>query len=145
MYNKNRLWEKGHLVPVTLLLWPIISSDFFLGLPIILGEFGIVYKALLKRSFTENFNETVAVKTLRGFIEIELVTSLLKECAKMKDFDHPNVLKLRGVCLDGGPAPFIIMPFIPNGSLLTYLRDNRTTLVVDPQTTNIEEENVVRS
>ena len=47
----------------------------------------------------------------------------------MVKFDHPNVLKLIGVCLDGGPAPFIIMPFMANGSLLTYLKKNRQELV----------------
>lgn len=30
------------------------------------GEFGIVYKGLLRRGFSENFSETVAVKTLKG-------------------------------------------------------------------------------
>jgi hypothetical protein len=30
------------------------------------GEFGIVYKGLLKKSFNEQFTETVAVKTLKG-------------------------------------------------------------------------------
>ncbi len=64
----------------------------------------------------------------------ELVIKMLKECDKMKDFDHPNVLTLKGVCLDGGPAPFIIMPFMANGSLLGYLKDNRKTLVLDPDT-----------
>ena len=55
---------------------------------------------------------------------------MLKECAKMYKFDHPNVLTLRGVCLDGGTAPYIIMPFMANGSLLAYLKKNRETLVV---------------
>ena len=58
--------------------------------------------------------------------------NLLKECAKMKEFDHPNVLKLRGVCLDGGPAPYIIMPFMTNGSLQSHLKENRASLVADP-------------
>ena len=49
----------------------------------------------------------------------------------MKEFDHPNVLTLRGVCLDGGPAPYIIMPFMTNGSLHEYLKGNRETLVID--------------
>ena len=62
----------------------------------------------------------------------ELVEGLLKECTKMEEFDHPNVLKLRGVCLDGGPAPYIIMPFMTNGSLQSYLKENRDSLVVDP-------------
>ena len=34
-----------------------------------------------------------------------------------------------GVCLDGGPAPLIITPFMENGSLLSYLRNNRCTLL----------------
>ena len=65
-----------------------------------------------------------------GFVHKDLVKDLLKECSKMMEFDHPNVLKLKGVCLDGGPAPYIIMPFIANGSLLAYLKENRDTLVV---------------
>ena len=59
---------------------------------------------------------------------------LIQECSKMSAFDHPNVLKLIGVCVDGGPAPYIIMPFLTNGSLLSYLKENRASVVLDPQT-----------
>ena len=63
----------------------------------------------------------------------------------MNKFDHPNVLNLIGVCLDGGPAPFIIMPFMTNGSLLTYLKKNRATLVVSSESKDSEEvSNLVR-
>lgn len=48
----------------------------------------------------------------------------------MYKFDHPNVLKLIGVCLDGGPAPYIIMPFMANGSLSSYLKKERKSLCV---------------
>ena len=48
----------------------------------------------------------------------------------MQKFDHPNVLQLIGVCLDGGPAPYIIMPFMTNGSLLSYLKKERDQLVI---------------
>ena len=48
----------------------------------------------------------------------------------MYDFNHSNVLTLKGVCLDGGTAPYIIMPFMANGSLLAYLKKNREALVV---------------
>ena len=65
-----------------------------------------------------------------GFFEQELIRDLLEECTKMKEFNHPNVLSLRGVCLDGGPAPFIIMPFMTNGSLLSYLKENRESLII---------------
>ena len=52
----------------------------------------------------------------------------------MSTFDHPNILKLSGVCLDGGPAPYIIMPFMANGSLLSYLKEERERLVLDVDT-----------
>lgn len=67
-----------------------------------------------------------------GFVQEHLVKDLLKECTRMFEFDHPNVLKLTGVCLDGGPAPFIIMPYMANGSLLARLRKDREGLVVHP-------------
>ena len=65
-----------------------------------------------------------------GFYDKTTVRELMKECSKMHKFDHPNVLTLKGVCLDGGPAPFIIMPFMANGSLLTYLHKKRNSLVI---------------
>ena len=48
----------------------------------------------------------------------------------MYKFEHPHILKLSGVCFDGGTAPYIIMPFMTNGSLLTYLKNNRKLLVI---------------
>ena len=68
---------------------------------------------------------------------------MLKECSKMSKFDHPNILTLNGVCMDGGPAPFIIMPFMINGSLLTYLRKNRATLVIESGNRQPEDDNEV--
>ena len=54
----------------------------------------------------------------------------------MYEFSHPNVLTLVGVCLDGGPVPYIIMPFMANGSLLAHLKEERENLVLDPQSTS---------
>ena len=65
-----------------------------------------------------------------GFYDHSMVKDMLKECSRMSELNHINILKLRGVCLDGGPAPYIIMPFMANGSLLAYLKQNRNTLVV---------------
>ena len=67
---------------------------------------------------------------LSGFFNKYLVDELLKECLKMQQFDHPNVLTLTGVCLDGGPTPFLVMPFMANGSLVSYLRKERHNLVI---------------
>ena len=57
----------------------------------------------------------------------------------MYGFQHPHVVTLIGVCLDGGPAPYIIMPFMANGSLLAYLRRNRDSLLVSSEEDNSEE------
>ena len=65
-----------------------------------------------------------------GFYDRSMVRDMLKECSRMSKFNHVNVLTLKGVCLDGGPAPYIVMPYMANGSLLAYLKKNRKTLVL---------------
>ena len=49
---------------------------------------------------------------------------------KMKDFDHPNILKLIGVSIDAGQSPYIVMPYMANGSLLSYLKKERPNLTI---------------
>ena len=50
----------------------------------------------------------------------------------MKDFDHPNVLNVLGVGFntDNG-LPFVILPYMVNGDLKTYLKrkHSKTTTV----------------
>ena len=55
----------------------------------------------------------------------------MEESVKMKQFNHPNVMNLIGVCMDAGPAPYLVMPFMTNGSLLSYLRKERPNLLLD--------------
>ena len=47
----------------------------------------------------------------------------------MQQFKHKNVLSLIGVCFDGS-EPMLVLPFMENGDLLTYIRseDNSPTL-----------------
>lgn len=58
------------------------------------------------------------------------IHSILQESLKIKQFNHPNILSLIGVCIDAGPAPYIVMPYMAEGSLLTYLRKNQHELVL---------------
>ena len=48
----------------------------------------------------------------------------------MKSFQHPNVINLIGVCIDTGEAPYLVMPYMLNGSLLSYLRKERPKLTI---------------
>ena len=49
---------------------------------------------------------------------------------KMSRLDHPHVLTLIGVCVDGGPSRYIVMPFMANGSLLSYLKADGKSLLM---------------
>lgn len=119
-----------------------------------IGEFGIVYKALLMTSDNQNqFKEsTVAVKTLKGLcmwtgssfcklmIDIgmvmigsysqEEIDCIMEESLKLKKFNHINIMNLIGVCIESVSAPYIVMPFMHNGSLLAYLRRERDSLLL---------------
>ena len=55
---------------------------------------------------------------------------------KMKHFDHPNVLSLLGVCLDAGAAPYVVLPFMANSSLLSYLKKERSNILLPPDIDN---------
>lgn len=49
----------------------------------------------------------------------------------MKDFKHPNVLTLAGVCLqEEDSIPMIILPFMKYGDMLTYIRSEKNSPTV---------------
>ena len=54
---------------------------------------------------------------------------LVAESSIMKTFDHPNVLPLLGVCIDYDDEDVlkIVIPFMANGDLKTFLKDSRVT------------------
>ena len=53
---------------------------------------------------------------------------MIAEINKMDNLRHPNVMPLLGVCLDAGNVISIVMPFMANGSLLSYLKKQRPKL-----------------
>lgn len=63
----------------------------------------------------------------------------MEECLIMSTFDDLHVLTLIGVCLELGPAPYIIMPYMARGSLLSYLKKERPNLTV----TDASEEDII--
>ena len=65
-----------------------------------------------------------------GYFDDSMIAEIVRESLKMKQFDHPNVLSMIGVCIDAGPAPYIVMPFMANGSLLSYLKRERSNLLI---------------
>ena len=49
----------------------------------------------------------------------------------MKNFKHRHVMPLIGVCLDSGVG--VVMPFMANGSVLSYLKRERETLLISDE------------
>ena len=64
---------------------------------------------------------------------LEKLKSFLRESAVMKDFFHPNVLQVLGISLETEDGlPYIVLPFMANGDLKTFLKSKRPdALVVD--------------
>ena len=62
------------------------------------------------------------------------IKEMIREFVLMHKLNHPNVIPLVGICLDSGPSPFIVLPFMENGSLLSYLKANRDCLLTDANT-----------
>lgn len=53
----------------------------------------------------------------------------MAESAVMKTFHHPNVLALLGVCVIEDDAEMLntVLPFMANGDLKHFLKDNRVS------------------
>ena len=60
-----------------------------------------------------------------GLFTVNDVHNMTEEILKMKHFDHPNVMTMIGVCVSIGGGPAIVMPYMENGSLLSYLRKDK--------------------
>ncbi|KAK9541715.1 hypothetical protein VZT92_001737 [Zoarces viviparus] len=92
------------------------------------GEFGSVMEGHLQRP--DGRSEKVAVKTMKleSFSQRE-IEEFLNEAACMKDFNHLNVIRLLGVCLEVGagrfPKPMVILPFMKYGDLHSFLLRSR--------------------
>ena len=52
----------------------------------------------------------------------------LKEALIMKDFQHRHVMRLVGICLGNDQLPLVILPFMQQGDLLSYLRDPKNVM-----------------
>jgi tyrosine-protein kinase Fer len=86
------------------------------------GNFGDVYKAKLRST-----KKDVAVKTCRMTLPDEQKRKFLQEGRILKQYDHPNIVKLIGICVQKQPI-MIVMELVEGGSLLMFLRKNAASL-----------------
>ena len=84
------------------------------------GNFGVVVRGTLDE---EGFNsKEIAVKMLKETAGLSERKMMLDELQMMKSLSpHPNVVGFLGWCITNDNV-YIVEEFVPNGSLLHYLR-----------------------
>ncbi|WKY14070.1 hypothetical protein Q1695_004699 [Nippostrongylus brasiliensis] len=106
---------------------PHVRSDF-IRLDKMLGNggFGEVWEGVATRLPMRNRETRVAVKILRPGCEESEKIRFVKEAILMNNFDHPNIVKLLGVCMDG-PKEYLILELMEGGDLVNFLRASSPT------------------
>ncbi|CAJ0561700.1 unnamed protein product, partial [Mesorhabditis spiculigera] len=114
LYNpvKRQAWELRHQM-VT------IEKDKKLGE----GAYGRVYKGMLKKKTSEKPIE-VAVKELWSETP-EAAAEVWREARVMRNFSHPNVVKMYGVCNDKEPY-LIVTELVHGGGMDRYLEKRKS-------------------
>lgn len=49
--------------------------------------------------------------------------NFVQEGIIMKNFNHPHVLSLLGLCLGYKKEPMVVLPFMANGDLRSFVKD----------------------
>ncbi|KAJ8339387.1 hypothetical protein SKAU_G00361730 [Synaphobranchus kaupii] len=101
--------------------WILNHEDVILGDLLGKGNFGEVVKGTLRDK------TPVAVKTCKEDLPQELKIKFLSEARILKQYDHPNIVKLIGVCTQRQPI-YIVMELVPGGDFLSFLRKKKEDL-----------------
>ncbi|XP_062410417.1 tyrosine-protein kinase Fer isoform X1 [Sardina pilchardus] len=101
--------------------WILNHEDVILGELLGKGNFGEVFKGTLRDK------TPVAVKTCKEDLPQDLKIKFLSEARILKQYDHPNIVKLIGVCTQRQPI-YIVMELVPGGDFLSFLRKKKEDL-----------------
>jgi serine/threonine protein kinase len=97
------------------------------------GQFGQVFKGIY---YLDN-NElalNVAIKEIKNNLinDTNDKNDLIKEANILSDCNHINIVKMYGVCYENDEIPkYIIMEYMNNGDLRSYLIKNKSTKVIN--------------
>ncbi|CAJ1049136.1 tyrosine-protein kinase Fes/Fps [Xyrichtys novacula] len=123
--SRQQITKKSNIVlkkPVLKDKWVLEHDDIILGQLIGRGNFGEVYSGRLRSD-----NSPVAVKSCKESLAPEHKNKFLMEARILKQYDHPNIVRLIGVCTQKQPI-YIIMELIQGGDFLSFLRRESLSL-----------------
>ncbi|XP_062868671.1 tyrosine-protein kinase Fes/Fps [Trichomycterus rosablanca] len=119
LWSHRNVTKKSDIVlkrPILKDKWVIEHDDVILGESIGKGNFGEVFSGRLRTD-----NTPVAVKACRENLPAEQKNKFLMEARILKQYSHPNIVKLIGVCTQKQPI-YIIMELVQGGDFLSFLR-----------------------
>ena len=90
------------------------------------GNFGIVFQGKAE-GIVEGEETIVAVKTLKEESSSEALENFVHEAKLMFSFDHPNIIKIHGVCMHDLPY-YMIFEYMDKGDLVQFLRGSASSL-----------------
>ncbi|KAM5177364.1 tyrosine-protein kinase Fes/Fps isoform 3-T4 [Callospermophilus lateralis] len=125
--SRQPLTKKSGVVlyrPVPKDKWVLNHEDLVLGEQIGRGNFGEVFSGRLRAD-----NTLVAVKSCRETLPPDLKAKFLQEARILKQYSHPNIVRLIGVCTQKQPI-YIVMELVQGGDFLTFLRTEGARLRV---------------
>ncbi|XP_006030858.2 tyrosine-protein kinase Fes/Fps isoform X1 [Alligator sinensis] len=121
LQNRQPITKKSGIVLLNSIpkdKWVLNHEDVLLGERIGRGNFGEVYSGRLRAD-----NTPVAVKSCRETLPPELKAKFLQEARILKQYNHPNIVRLIGVCTQKQPI-YIVMELVQGGDFLTFLRSD---------------------
>nr|XP_042712447.1 tyrosine-protein kinase Fes/Fps isoform X4 [Chrysemys picta bellii] len=127
LHTRQPITKKSGIVlgkPIPKDKWVLNHEDVLLGERIGRGNFGEVFSGRLLAD-----NTPVAVKSCRETLPPELKAKFLQEARILKQYSHPNIVKLIGVCTQKQPI-YIIMELVQGGDFQTFLRSEGQQLKV---------------
>ncbi|XP_043916969.1 muscle, skeletal receptor tyrosine-protein kinase [Protopterus annectens] len=92
------------------------------------GAFGRVFQARAPRLLPNEMSTMVAVKMLKEEASADMQADFQREAALMAEFDHPNIVKLLGVCAVGKPM-CLLFEYMAHGDLNEFLRQRSPSVL----------------
>uniref|UniRef100_A0A0M3IEH0 Tyrosine-protein kinase n=1 Tax=Ascaris lumbricoides TaxID=6252 RepID=A0A0M3IEH0_ASCLU len=129
--------QKGTVLkrPITRQPWELSHDDITLVQKIGEGAFGEVHRGQLRLAARRQADVAIKIAKTDKMTK-EKIKEMMKEARLMRNYDHPNVVKIYGVVVEREPL-MIVMEFITGGALDEYLRKNGNRVRLEEKLSNM--------